>query len=72
MKQSDSSDSSLNRPSESLSEDISDEDGVAGGHLFGVQLPGRVGDLDSLLRCPYRQETNKGSANKKWQQPKTY
>ena len=35
-KQNDSSDSSLNRPSESLSEDISDGDGVAGSHLFGV------------------------------------
>ena len=55
-----------------LSEDISDEDGVAGGHLFGVGLPARVRDLsmgESLLRCPYGQEMNKALANKKWQQP---
>ena len=44
-KQNDSSGLSLNRPSESLSEDFSDGDGVASGHLFGVQSPGRVGDL---------------------------
>ena len=40
-------DSSLNHPSESLFKDIFDRDGVAaaGGHLFGVRSPGRVGDL---------------------------
>ena len=64
-KENDSSDSSLNRWSESLSEDISNGDGVVGSHLFGVRLPGRVGDLGvaeklSLLSILARNEQSLG------------
>ena len=71
MKQNDSSDLLLNRRSESLSEDISDGDGVTGGHLFGVRALGRMGGLSmagKLSSLSISATTNKASANKKWQQ----